>query len=959
MADAPRTARERLEGRGRSSSLGGYLLLYSAMFALAATVLLLGHLWHHRSLVMSSDGWEQHLKALAFYGQWLRSVARGIVSGELSSLPTYATSLGYGSDVIGTLHYYAIGDPLNLLSALVPLSATPRLYEVLIFVRLYLAGLACGLFARDVVRPRPTSLAAATGALSYAFVGFALTSATMHPFFINPMISFPLMIWGVERELRGEGCLLFALGTLHACVCSFYFLFAQVLLASAFILWRLWERLGPSDLHGLVRHGVRLLAAGLVAALVSAAVLVPSVTAFLGSSRSGTGMEYGLLYDARYYVLFVLGLASAEHAIGSWSSLGLNPAVLLAVVALFALPRRRDRGGLRLLVVVLLAFHLLPFFGALFNGLSYPSHRWTWAIALLTSYLLVELWPDLCTLDLRRKLTLVGVAVGYTILQSLLSSFSGYLLAGGLIEATIGMAMAVALAVGPKDPARAPVLRGGLLAGLALLAVLANIWTMYASSHGNHAAKFRTPEAVAGYLRSDASRIEEVADDSSFYRVASDNSDPNGSALTGTSSIAYYWSVTGARLDQLNRALYVKTSLSQRIYGVDRRAVLEELACVGYYLSRWPEGMPYGFEEIPGSYEGSGPAAGTIYRNTRALPFGFTYGGYVAREDFDALAPVDRQWALLQGAVLEDGAADVGGLTRLSPSSTSVRVPSELTVGEGVSLDGDGTFDVARGGASVTLAFEGLPDAETYCLIEGLDYEFHDAEGTERTLAQRLLAEPARETLLTLEFGAGGRLRAEKNVVYRSSDHRWYEDRHDYAVNSGYFTEPMDSVTITFSRPGRYAIDDLAVICQPMEGYDAHVAALAQDAMTDVDFHYARGLAVTSRVTGRIELDETRLLMFSLPHADGWSVTVDGEPRELLQADIAYMGVVVEPGSHDIALSYRTPGLGAGVLLSAVGIVASLAWGLGTLVLRRRSTGGRPRARGPRRPSRPEGNRTP
>ena len=42
-------------------------------------------------------------------------------------------NIGYGSDILTTLHYYVIGDPLTLLSVFVPADKTEVLYEVLIF----------------------------------------------------------------------------------------------------------------------------------------------------------------------------------------------------------------------------------------------------------------------------------------------------------------------------------------------------------------------------------------------------------------------------------------------------------------------------------------------------------------------------------------------------------------------------------------------------------------------------------------------------------------------------------------------------------------------------------------------------------------------------------------------------------------------------------------------------------
>ena len=59
-----------------------------------------------------------------------------------AAVPTWDFSIGYGADIITTLSYYGLGDPLDLLAAFVPGRWTEQLLEGLIVLRLYLAGLA-------------------------------------------------------------------------------------------------------------------------------------------------------------------------------------------------------------------------------------------------------------------------------------------------------------------------------------------------------------------------------------------------------------------------------------------------------------------------------------------------------------------------------------------------------------------------------------------------------------------------------------------------------------------------------------------------------------------------------------------------------------------------------------------------------------------------------------------------
>ena len=115
-----------------------------------------------RSLVVSGDGWKQHFTAFVYFGQYGRTVLRTLLTEHQLVLPQWNFSLGYGGDILTTLHYYVIGDPLDLLSIACPTRYAVYLYSFLSLFRLYLAGLAWCLLpvSKSRVRPCPLRLAA-------------------------------------------------------------------------------------------------------------------------------------------------------------------------------------------------------------------------------------------------------------------------------------------------------------------------------------------------------------------------------------------------------------------------------------------------------------------------------------------------------------------------------------------------------------------------------------------------------------------------------------------------------------------------------------------------------------------------------------------------------------------------------------------------------------------------------
>ena len=123
-----------------------FLILYTLIFALLSV---LTHIYIYisgRTLVWNLDGSGQHIKTLAFYGEWLRETLRHIFVDHEFSVPAWSFSIGYGADVPATLSFYVTGDPFALLAVFVPVQYTYYLYEALIYLRVWCMGLAFSTF---------------------------------------------------------------------------------------------------------------------------------------------------------------------------------------------------------------------------------------------------------------------------------------------------------------------------------------------------------------------------------------------------------------------------------------------------------------------------------------------------------------------------------------------------------------------------------------------------------------------------------------------------------------------------------------------------------------------------------------------------------------------------------------------------------------------------------------------
>ena len=64
------------------------------------------------------------------------------------------------------------------------------------------------------------------------------------------------------------------------------------------------------------------------------------------------------------------------------------------------------------------------------------------------------------------------------------------------------------------------------------------------------------------------------------------------------------------------------------------------------------------------------------------------------------------------------------------------------------------------------------------------------------------------------------------------------------------------------------------------------------------------------------------MVCVAIPYSSGWKASVDGRETEIYQANGMYMGIPVSAGDHKIELTYTTPGLKIGIMISAAGWAA-------------------------------------
>ena len=67
-----------------------------------------------------------------------------------------------------------------------------------------------------------------------------------------------------------------------------------------------------------------------------------------------------------------------------------------------------------------------------------------------------------------------------------------------------------------------------------------------------------------------------------------------------------------------------------------------------------------------------------------------------------------------------------------------------------------------------------------------------------------------------------------------------------------------------------------------------------------------------------------KMIVLSVPYDEGWSLKIDGEPAKIYKVNSGFIGIVGLSGNHQYELTYFTPGLATGGVISLIGLLIFL-----------------------------------
>lgn len=477
-------------------------MIYTAAFLLCAAGVYACFIVKGRSLVVSGDGWKQHFTAFVYFGQYGRTALRTLLTEHQLVLPQWNFSLGYGGDILTTLHYYVIGDPLDLLSIACPTRYAVYLYSFLSLFRLYLAGLGFGAFCRYKMQGAPLPMA--VGSVCYVFFTYSFLMVARHPFFALPMVYLPLLLLGVEQVLAKRRPYLLIVTVFLAAISNFYFFYMLAIITAIYTVYRLCCLYDRHSAKQAVGGLLQVTLWAVVGALMSAAILLPVVLAFMNDTRTA-GYQFNWFYDAKFYKNFLSTYFTSSGELGSQTYLGFNAIAFPAICLLF-FKRKPEEKPMRILFILSTLLLLFPAFGWLLNGLSYATNRWIWAYSLLVAYIVTTQWQKLRHITVGQAVACVGALALYSLLAIPLMTTDTRNIG---VSVLLAFLIIVLCALAPKFKKKH--LATALVLVLVLTSFTGNAAYFYSNHGSDYASKFVTYDQVSKKLKTPTPKSKKAA----------------------------------------------------------------------------------------------------------------------------------------------------------------------------------------------------------------------------------------------------------------------------------------------------------------------------------------------------------------------------------------------------------------------------------------------------------------
>lgn len=359
------------------------------------------------------------------------------------------------------------------------------------------------------------------------------------------------------------------------------------------------------------------------------------------------------------------------------------------------------------------------------------------------------------------------------------------------------------------------------------------------------------------------SSIECTRTDEVFERWDIYDSSLNASLIGNYYGTSEYCSTINKYIPEFYQEMVISPGVRDAIYilrGLDGRQEIMSLLSVSQYMD---------FET-----DDENERTSYIKDNEYYLPLGFTYDTYMERSSFEQLTPLEKSSAMVDSVVLEE------------------------------ILEETGTDDMTEGYGDEQIFFQitKINDKRfrVYFPYEQYQNKFEEHEGEIYVNISDL-------------HGNADVYVGNKEIRMKDSTYLYYTGIEEYWFNLTEIKEDMGGHYFDINIDGETDFDETKVLIYYHPINDTGIKERQQNVMRDVQVD-------NNRISGSVVCEDREYLFLSVPYSKGWTAYVDGQKTDILRANIGFMAIPLESGSHSIELKYVTPGLRLGMICSLLSL---------------------------------------
>ena len=870
----------------KHSSVLKCLLIYTGCFIVLSFFVYFLFIINEKTLIryLSNHIIDSFAQKYAFAFEFKRFMNTLFQNGEIN---TWDWSIGLGSDGY-IFNISSMLSPSEYIVYLTPGKYVDVVYSLLVVFRIYLSGTAFILFAKKIGLNDCQSV---MGGIAYSFCPWIIVSSMYQGAFIKTTMMFPIIMLGEEKIMKRESPMLFILSVGYTVFSIVSFAYMIALVTLLYFPIRMATDGEHRSVDTVVRTTVLFIMSGIAGILIASESLAMTMLKYSETSSS-TGRASVLLWDITTYLRLPMKLLTWDMIFGSTSIIGIA-AIGVVMVPLIAYKAfRRETNAI--MTVLMFIFAFIPFFSSVFNYFAYPTGRWMFMLLFFYALAAAECFDKELLMKRESKIAITVVFAMYVAYIAWIQKINEDRMKIVLLFSCIICALIIALIWIYFRPSMDSAVKQRT-AGILVIA------TMCIGIVFNHNMMF-FPEyeyylnAGQGQTEMNRSsqRAAQMIEDDSFYRVDQAKPDKvNRQIYFGNRSEYAFYSYLDVGWFELNKLLGNNQGYYLRVFvrSNDNRFGLDFLQGVKYFLGNHDDKdnlsryAGFGFEPYK-TLDGV-----EVLKNKYNIGLGCVYDAYIRRSEWEKLTFADREYAMLMGVVVPDDEEMPSGMRELKVSDINTgveKVPYNLRVSKDktqfvVDCDNDEMHQLlmtiknvnAEGDTKITLNVRN----------KNIKKSISNTRGNERGFPEEEMRD------LTVNLGCGKEAGTGIRVRMNGDEE---------AMESG----------MTF--------DDVEIYSMPAKTYQECAEKLVDNRFKVTKF-------MNDHITGTVSAEKAGVLYLSVFDNNGWDVYVDGKKAKIRdEMDVAFIGVDIEPGEHEIEMKYHTKGVIGGFVATVAGMILTL-----------------------------------